>query len=299
MDTLFNTLKWITSNIFHASNTQPKYPVAVFPIILLALLAACEPAPTTPPPTAMNASTFTPVPPTQTALPTENPSPTPTPLPLFPLDGYIVVFRQDGNLYFQDGNTEPVQLTLDGKNSNFLAISEDNRKIIFEREGSSTIYSINSDGTGEQELITSQWLDAFGDGTRMRSPAFVPGTHRLFFNTYLCEPPSYDPLCSTGLFLVDADTGIIKILFSPSETVQRNYPYDYFKVSPDGKLIAVALPGHIDVFGIDGKVLNRDILPYKASTSDDLFPILFWLPDSNGLISIYFNNGTEFFSLKI
>ena len=270
-----------------------------FWIVLLAFLVACGPVPTEQPvtPTATSTPTFTSVPPTSTGLPIENPSTTPTPLPLFPLDGYIVVFRQDGNLYFQDGNTEPVQLTLDGKNSNFLAISEDNRKIIFEREGSSTIYSINSDGTGEQELITSQWLDAFGDGTRMRSPAFVPGTHRLFFNTYLCEPPSYDPLCSIGLFPIDVDTGQIKIFRTPDKAGKQYSLYDNFKVSPDGKMIAIGTVGHIDILDLDGKALRKNILSYEPSTPYAPFPVPFWLPDSSGLIVALPTTTTDLTSL--
>ena len=82
-------------------------------LILIVLLAACG---TLPPKQAgrvarTGTSTFTPDPQTPTALPTSTfaLTPSPGPLPLFPLDGYVMVFIKDGDLYFQEGNNSPVK----------------------------------------------------------------------------------------------------------------------------------------------------------------------------------------------
>jgi WD40 repeat protein len=262
-------------------------PQQYFWIIFIALLVACgalpsEQAKNTP----TTAPTFTPIPQTPTVLPTK--TPLPMPLPLFPLDGYIVIFNKDGDLYFQDGNNSPVQLTHGGEVPSSAMISDDNTKIVFVRgnssdSGYSNIYSVNADGSDEQALITEQWLATLGEGTKVRFPVFVPDTHQLLFNTYLCESQEFDAPCSIGIFLLNADTGEIRQFLAPAKAGQYNHNNN-FKVSPNGKLVSVVMSGHLDIFGIDGKVVRKNVLPYTPSTPIELSPVQYWLPDSSGLI---------------
>ena len=235
---------------------------------------------------------------TRTPWPTETPVTfTPTPPSSFPLDGYILIFRKDGDLYFQDGNNSPAQLTHGGEEPHFPIVSDDNRKIVFTRKNGSifttqrelsdkeylNIYSIDTDGSKEQGLITEQWLDTLGKGTKTYLPTFVPGTHKLLFNTRLCGSEEYNPPCSIGLYLVDTDTGEIVEFIHPGETRQYNRNGN-FKISPDGRMVSVFAPGHMDIYDINGNVIRNNILPYTPRTPVEIFPVQNWLPDSSGLI---------------
>lgn len=121
---------------------------------LILLLTACIPGAATP--VAPTVATLPPMASSQTPSPTVLPSPTAIPqFPQFPLDGYVMVFSKDDNLYFQDGNNQPAQLTK-GEKTDFIALSDDNQKVMFSRGESlnQTFYSVNVDGSGEQVLIT-------------------------------------------------------------------------------------------------------------------------------------------------
>ena len=86
-----------------------------FWVVIVVLLLGCTPIAVQP--TATGAPTLMPVLSSPTTLPTFTPHPTrlqitptpsPTPLPLFPLDGYVMLFVKDGDLYFQVGSNLPV-----------------------------------------------------------------------------------------------------------------------------------------------------------------------------------------------
>jgi len=200
-----------------------------------------------------------------------------------------MVFTKGGDLYFRDGSSSPVKLTHGGELPLYPHISDDNQKIVFSRgkpsdEDFSNIYSVNSDGSQEQALITQQWLTNRGEGTRVRfHPVFVPNTHKLLFNTYLCVSQGPDSPCSVGIFLIDADSGKIKEILAPGPANLHDYVRE-FNLSPDGKMISIATIGHIDILGITGSDVRHNILAYKPSTSRAQFPAQFWLPDSSGLI---------------
>ena len=260
-------------------------------ISLIILLVACGTVPTpqsiTPSPTSR--PTSTPVPSTSTASPTGTfaPTPSPTSLPKFPLSGYAIIFVKNGDLYFQDGNNLPVKLTHVGEKLNYHPLlSDDNQKIVFYRADGNE-YSINTDGTDEQAIlteITPDWFTPFGPGLNKGILGFIPDTHQLLFQTYLCKSQESWPTCSVSIFLVDTDTSAIKKLadlglFLQQLSVPRN-----IKISPDGKMIAIGTPDHVDIINTHGTVIHHNILPYKPSQNTLLFPALFWLPDSSGLI---------------
>ena len=229
-------------------------------------------------------------PPTLTPVPTNLPTLTPLPanLPKFPLDGYIAVFNKNGDLYFQNGNHLPTKLTHVGESAPAPILSNDNQKIVFFREASgySTLYSINTDGSHEQTLVTKRSLPQplFDHNAQ----TFVPGTHQFLFNTYKCESQEERPLCAVGVSLVNTDTGETKELIPPGEPGLYNSDGN-FKVSPDGKWVSIAAYGHIDILDMDGKIDRKGVLPYVASLPSfnfsSRFPVQFWLPDSSGLIA--------------
>jgi hypothetical protein len=236
------------------------------------------------------------------ALPTIDILPTPSaqltktpeiePLPIsrspeqFPLDNLRMFYIMNGNLYVQDGNNSPKRLSNSEEDLYpVFFVSDDGKKIVFYHgkiKDDADIFSINADGSHEQELIRKDWLTKFGEGTKMGEVAFVPNTHQMLFNTYLC-PKDFSLACTVGLYLVDTDTREIKE-FVPLSLGRNLYEYGNFSISPDGRLISIAREGQIDILSVDGKVINQNIMKYTRSRPFELYPRVFWLSDSSGLI---------------
>lgn len=272
-------------------------------LIILGLLTACRPATpsATPVPTvdltAVFAQTFgTAVARiTQTAAPTSTPTLLPGELPFFSLEGYDAIFAQGGSLYFQRDDQAPVTLTTVEASGLFheRLLSDDGQKIIFLRGKTpksfgayADVYTVNADGSGATLLIPPTWLATLAKGTSRGAslPVFVPGTHRVLFETSLCQSPAKDAPCSTGIFLADADGGETKPILTPGPA-QPPSPQARFKVSPDGRLIALASSGHVDILDVDGVLVRGGAFIYTPSTAETVYPVLFWLPDSSGLIA--------------
>ncbi len=283
-------------------------PHRYFWIIFVAVLVACgitPPAAETPT-TTMPVTTKTPTPlpaftspPPSIVLPAFTPIPSPAPIPvsttteIVPLDNLRMAYVVDGNLYVQDGSNPPKQLS---NNSGDISpmFSDDGETVIFYRgkiHDNNSIFSINADGSHEQELISTEWLDTLGVGTKAGHLAFIPKTHQIIFNTYLC--PEYDPLsdsgCTVGLFLADTDTGTIKEIMTPSLGGYLPWYGDSpwlgnFNISPDGKLLAVAHAGQIDILNMDGKVTHQSIMKYTGDMPSELYPRMYWFSDLSGLI---------------
>lgn len=214
--------------------------------------------------------------------PTPTLSPTPTPLSKFPMDGYVMVFNQHGELYFQDGNNLPVKLA-DISEKSSPTLSDDNQKVIFYRDDGNT-YAINTDGTDERLVIqNSRWIST-ASGTNYWGFSFIPHTHQLLLETDLCESQEYGAPCSVKLFITDIDTGKTWELMDLGLAYQHNRNIRNIEVSPNGKMIAVGTMNGVDIFKINGKIIRHNILSYKPSQSPILFPSIFWLPDSSGLI---------------
>jgi WD40 repeat protein len=223
--------------------------------------------------------------------PTGTPTQTPLPdvLPKFPLDGYVVLFTRDGDLYFQDGENTPVRLTgFEDKNAHsphITLLSDDNQKVAIIRRYDSNVYSINTDGTQENIVISNDKMNAFGSGMKIGALRFVPHTHHLFFIAIQCETQDGSP-CPTSAFLADADTGKIKKLVDLGLLFVNPYhdEYRHIKISPDGKMLAVGSSDGMDIFTMDGNLIRDNILPFTPSATSIVYPSLFWLPDSSGLI---------------
>ena len=274
-------------------------PRLYFLLIFIFLLTACTPAQITPTLTDVEntaiAAEWTDIAFTQaitstlvstpTILPTETPAltATPTSLPLYPQDGFRRAYTINGNLYLQDSGKEQIQLTDSGedRSPNF---SDDGEKIVFFRGRlSQNTYSINADGSQEQALITGSLLADLGLGysetTELYSLAFVPGTHLLLFNTF--EPGKSRRFASDGLpnldlLLVDTDATKIRKLLAPAQGGP-------FKVSLDGKLVAVQTAEHIDVIDLDGNFIRRKLITYPRAWAFLITPDIYWTQNSSKL----------------
>lgn len=213
--------------------------------------------------------------------------PLPAVLPKFPLTGYVMLFTKDGDLYFQYGENKPIKLTSMGESSQKAhfspKLSDDNQKVVFTRND--TIYSINTDGTREQAVISKDKMSSWGLDMKIGALRFVPHTHQLFFLAIQCKTQDNSP-CPTSAFLANADKGEIRKLAdlgSLFANLDFGEPRN-IKISPDGKMLAVGLPDGMNIFTLDGNLIRDNILPFTPSTNSIVYPSLFWLPDSSGLI---------------
>jgi dipeptidyl aminopeptidase/acylaminoacyl peptidase len=229
--------------------------------------------------------------PTSTIIPTDTlfpPTPTQTPLPFMALDGLRVAYIIDGNLYVQDSGKQAMQLTNTGRDSN-PTFTDDGQKIIFYRASESPkkhIYSINSDGSGERVLVTSDLLLTLDLGydeiTELISPAIVPGTHQMLFSTQQLNSLKLRDTLSTpnnDLLLADIDTGTIKQLLAIGQGGD-------FLVSPDGKLVAVQAPDRIDVITIQGQIVYQTPFTYPEEGIYAVAIPMTWTQDSRELFVV-------------
>ena len=263
----------------------------LFIIFTLAMqLAACGVNTAMPTATATIEPSLTPsaVPTSTESQPTPSstvPVPTLTPyaIPISsPPNGLHMAYIIDGNLYFQNGDNPPLQLTHSEEDWNILFFSENGEKIFFLRGTNPPfdLYSINTDGSEEQILVTNKLLRAF-DASYNESAGFhnvtiVPGTHFLLFSTD--ETQSNGRLFWNGdLLVVDTETGEIKRLL-PRGQIHKFY------VSPDGRLIALDTIGTVDVIDLGGNIIKQNLLTYTPSEPSFLAPGIWWMPDSKGLI---------------
>lgn len=261
--------------------------------LLMVSLVACgvvTPVPTT---TVRITTTITPPFPTATvSLPTPTRTTISTssfPVPSAP-NGLRMAYVIDGNLYFQEGNNLPVQLTGSGEDRNPV-FSDDGERLIFYRGLiPHDLYSVNVDATQEQTLVTGSLLEDLGFGydkfTEVASLAFVPGTHDVLFNTRQLSQADIDQKdfnrlgskANYDLLSVDADTGeIVRLL--------PNGKGGNFFLSPNGNMVAIQASGHIDVIDIDGRTIRPNFISYTPTYPYDLSPKVFWNADSTELIA--------------
>lgn len=182
----------------------------------------------------------------------------------------------DGNLYVRDGMGLPKQITQSGQDHDPI-ISSDGQKIVFYRgEKFDNVVVINADGTGEKTIVSPKLLPALGKGD-IKFLMFRPGTYDIIFSTHLCN----DTTCSVSIFLVDANSAkITEVVSGLSAPVSANSD---FALSPDGQYLAIGAPKKIHLY----RLADKMELGYAASVSPfvkSVLPLLFWLPDSSGLI---------------
>lgn len=234
-----------------------------------------------------------------TASPTLQPSASPTkPFTLEDLrllltkNRNMQIYASKDGIYLNDGLNPPKQLTRNSQDRDPI-LSDDGKKIVFYRgkannDDNDNVYSINVDGSQEKQIISSKSLPLLGRGN-VRSLIFLPKTHSLLFNTYLCSPsqggPSYDaPDCTVGIYRVDADTGKIEpFLQGLSGNTMQSYRGN-FAVSPNGRYTSVTSSGHIDLY--DDGTVYPDVIRYYRTQPDEYLPHQFWLPDSSGLVAV-------------
>jgi hypothetical protein len=197
-----------------------------------------------------------------------------------------IVYTNGGDVWLIEGSNPPFQLSSVGSVDQVL-ISSDGMKVVFTRRTTfdtpAEIRSINVDGSGEAVIMTPAQLDTIfplGDFLHndLANIAFVPGTHKLMFNTRAI-PEGPGLIKHDNILLLDADTGVVTTLFPPGEGGD-------FSLSPDGSQLAIILPSSISLVNIDGTNLRPMLVEYTPVMTYSEFmyyaqPV--WTADSSAL----------------
>jgi hypothetical protein len=212
--------------------------------------------------------------------PTATPTNTPEPQPL------RVAYIDNDNLQLWTEGAGSVMLYT-GEKVDDLIISDDGQVIVFKTIDTNWIpqglYRINSDGTNLIQLMTGAEFAALNTDPNalsadIYSMAFVPGSYDLTFNTKLIfEGPGL--IIQDDIMQVDTNTGLVTVLFTPSEPCNFYY-------SPDGTQIALSDHNSISLINADGTNLRPDVLSFPmVNTASEylLYPPPTWAPDSTYL----------------
>ncbi len=197
-----------------------------------------------------------------------------------------IVYTDNHDVWLIEGNNPPLQLTNVGSIDQVF-ISSDGMKVAYTRrlnyEAPAEVRSVNIDGSGETVILTPAQLNAIfpvGDFlyNDLANIAFVPGTHKLMFNTRaIAEGPGL--IKHDNVLLIDADTGVISTLFPAGEGGD-------FAISPDGSQVAILRYSSISLVNIDGTNLRSNLVEYTPvmTYSEFLYyaqPV--WTADSSAL----------------
>jgi len=245
---------------------------------LLAALACSLPVTGTPPgaPTPPSTEEVTP-PASEVPIP---PAVTPTSRIIYTDAGNIWVLEEDGSSH---------QLTFDGGTTDVF-LSDDGVRVAYlwraDVGAHSELRAINADGGEASVLLTAGELDALYPisegtiGTDVSQVAFLPGTHRLIFNTYLI-PEFMGFMKHNDLWSIDADTGEMISLLSAGEGGD-------FAIAPDASQIAVIRPTSVGVINADGTNPRPDLVTFPSVITYSEFyfyPLVIWNPEATALVA--------------
>lgn len=185
------------------------------------------------------------------------------------LSKFRTVTVSNGNLYVRDGLGVPVQITKSGTDHDPI-ISSDGKKIVFYRgKKFDNVFMVNADGSDEKELVNKTTIPNISI-SKILSPTFRPGTHQLIFSTYSCEQK-----CQMGVFMMGTESSTTTEIASGLRT-PRNLD-DVFTVSSDGQYLAIKNSAQLDLYSMDGKIVQADLAKGPTYAA-------YWLSDSSGLI---------------
>ncbi|OGO46137.1 MAG: hypothetical protein A2Z30_01630 [Chloroflexi bacterium RBG_16_64_43] len=237
--------------------------------VLIATLACVVPGLPTPPGLddvgTRVAATLTALAPGETTEP-HGPTPEGSPVgPTVPAPSVLrIVYISAGNVWVLTAGGVPQQITASG-GAERVVISSDGLKVAYTRRGApeatSELNSINVDGSGSALLLSTAQIDAlhplgFFVHNDINNLAFIPGSHRLAFNTrgVLEGPglPKWD-----DLFVIDADSAALTTVFPAGAGGD-------FAFSPDGTRVAIIRPTTVGLANADGSGMSADVVTYTA-----------------------------------
>ena len=273
-----------------------------------ALLSGCSPTPVplpeiitpeTPVRTEAPAITATPHPEgTTTALPTPARPPSVTPASAWcqerspeerPLQGILRVgMVKENDVWIWEEGGASRQLT-DHGDAGQVYLSDDGQVAVYTRpseNGMVELWKVDVLGGKPEALLTA---NEFGRLRRERGQLgvipyninWVPGTHRLAFNTYpVVRGEGIWIYVPDDLRTIDVDTKELTTLFPTGSG-------GHFSFSPDGKSLALFSPESFKIYGVDGvEIPGGNLEVYRAIAYGEYYgyPWPQWSPESDRLL---------------
>jgi hypothetical protein len=168
-------------------------------------------------------------------------------------------------------------------------LSDDGQVAVYTRpseNGMVELWKVNV-FNGKSEVVLS--ADEFGRTRRERGQlgvipynvSWVPGTHRLAFNTYpVVRGEGIWIYIPDDLQIIDVDTKELTTLFPIGSG-------GHFSLSPDGKALALFSPDSFEVYSIEGQALQSgDLEEYRAIAYGEYYGYAWpqWSPESDRLL---------------
>jgi hypothetical protein len=193
--------------------------------------------------------------------------------------GLFVAYVQDGQIWlWKSGQAGAVPLTSLGDDYHDLRFSDDGEILAFRR--GDDLWVVGSDGNNQHLLVGAEDFVALGPAgqeTVLHRFEWIPGTHRLAYNTRQRMPMGL--ALTHDLYLVDADTQEQVPLLPPGQGGE-------FYFSPDGRQIALVTPGKISLVDADGGNLRDGVLihtPVVTYSEAQYYAQPVWALDSSAL----------------
>lgn len=230
---------------------------------LLLLLAACTSTPQTPEPSAPPLVT------TQVPPQTEATAPPISEITVEP-SGLKVAYSLSGDLWFWSETTPAHQLTSDGDIAR-IKLSDDGLVIAYQR--GQTLWAVQRDGANPRQLVD---IPAYTGRPFLGQFEFLPNSHIVYFSS----KDSVQAVTATDLHRVDAD--------APTPQPVLLQGGGNFTFSPNGRLVALAQTGLINVAYADGAGLVSVLTFTPVNTYSDwsYIPQVVWLDNSTGFYTV-------------
>lgn len=261
---------------------------AFMTLMMVALLAACGPAPEVDP-------SATPVPATSnvpTTMPTSNPVPEAE-------AALQVAFVRNGDISLWDSKSNQSTLIVKAGDVTTVKMSDDGQVIAFVRRvlveqqelvEYVALWAVDNDGKNPRELISADTLRQRLNPETRDSAGFaqfdwIPSTHRLVYNASKHYLPGQGFTLSKDIYLVDADTGSDTVL--ASDVMPDTFINAWsFVISPDGQRIALFSATELSFINVDGTNWRKAVLTYPAVGMGDavLLPSGVWTEDSSAFV---------------
>jgi Tol biopolymer transport system component len=205
---------------------------------------------------------------------------TPVPVAEYPVPaGLRVAFVRDRQLWLWAAESgEAMPISSHGDDYTQLRFSDDGDRLAFWR--GDDLLVVHSDGTGQRILVSAEEFAAMAppdQETVLHRFEWVPGTHQLAFSTRQRVP--FGRVLNHDLHLVDADGQERALLLPPGQGGEFYY-------SPDGRQVALVMPGKISLVDADGGNRRDGVLlhtPVATHSEDEYYARPVWAPDSSAL----------------
>ena len=202
--------------------------------------------------------------------------------------GIRISYVEGGDVWLLDGLRLPVQLTDDGGVERAM-MAGDGQVLAYTRRIGPTrteLRALRADGGGDRVLLSEDTLDGLYDllegviGTTLGEFHFVPGTHRILFNTRSIFAPSYVGTPENqDLLSLDADSGKLTRLLDPGLA-------GLITVSPSGGYAALVGPTSLGLIDTDGRIYHREVVSFPLVVTLGariVYPTAVWSSDSSAV----------------